>query len=338
MRYNEIATVVEKKQRKKKSRAYAGGWFYPGYSWTGDASDGGGDGGGGESVVHENLYVDVPNEDWLQDKVEYAQSKKRNSFGVPFMGSTTAYTRNDVRVSVDILKRLPGMRGEQKNVRKDDLFAIMKIMKETNKLPLKDNGEEYAPFINIAYNGEAWVNEGNHRIMAAAALGWEDMPVQISYFDGGERIEDGPMYPGKIGLGGVNEGFLQTSGLVLALAAALAGVPTPAEASMEAVAKAVSIGRQINNYKNYGREGLEAEAREEMYRIAREINKEPGAKSKVLPIVRDMVTQPGQVDVAPAQAQLPRAEPRTKTIPQTVNGYPSRRVKTVPIDYQVNTK
>ena len=56
------------------------------------------------------------------------------------------------------------------------------------------------PFINVAYNGEAWVNEGNHRIMAAAALGWDTLPVELRYFDGGERIEHGAMYPAKIGL------------------------------------------------------------------------------------------------------------------------------------------
>ena len=151
-------------------------------------------------VNEGTLSVDVPNEDWLQDKVDYAKSKTRNSFGVPFMGATTAYTNGVQRVPVDILKRLPGMRGEQKNVRQNDLQAIMKIMKDTGKLPLLDSGEEYAPFINVAYNGEAWVNEGNHRIMAAAALGWKDLPVQIKYFDGGERVESGPMYPGKIGL------------------------------------------------------------------------------------------------------------------------------------------
>jgi hypothetical protein len=116
------------------------------------------------------------------------------------MGKITAYTTDDHRVPVAILKHLPGMRSEQSNVRSDDLTAIVKLMKDTGKLPLTDRGIEYAPFINVAHNGEAWVNEGNHRIMAAAALGWKDMPVQIKYFDGGEQIKDGAMYPGNIGL------------------------------------------------------------------------------------------------------------------------------------------
>jgi hypothetical protein len=160
-----------------------------------------------EFVTESQLSVDVPNEEWLQGKIDYAQSRPRNSFGVPYMGTVTAYTRDDVRVPMNILKRLPGMRDEQSNVRQDDLRAIMQIMKDTGQLPLKDNGEEYAPFVQVAYNGEAWVSEGNHRIMAADALGWQDLPVELRYFDGGERVKSGPVYPGRIGLGTVNENF-----------------------------------------------------------------------------------------------------------------------------------
>lgn len=148
--------------------------------------------------ITENFYSDVPNENWLQGKIDYATSKGRNSYGVPYMGTVTAKFSNHVKVPVNVLKRLPGMRGEQSNVRKDDLEAIMKIMQSTGKLPTLDSGEEYAPFINVAYNGEAWVNEGNHRIMAADKLGWEELPVEIRYFDGGERIKNGPLFPEKI--------------------------------------------------------------------------------------------------------------------------------------------
>ena len=152
-------------------------------------------------IIPEDLRVDVPNEDWLQDQIDYAIKKGRNHNGVPYMGKGTGNAR-DVRVPVSILQRLPGMSREQENVRDNDLRAIMKIMKDTGKLPLGRDGTEYAPFINVAYNGEAWVNEGNHRIMAATKLGWDSLPVDIRYFDGGERIQHGPMYPAKIGLSG----------------------------------------------------------------------------------------------------------------------------------------
>jgi len=149
--------------------------------------------------LDEELHVDVPNEEWLQQQIDYAISKGRNRNGVPYMGKSTAYTYN-AEAPVALLKSLPGMNKEQENIRRDDLRAIMKIMKETGKLPLDNSGKEYKPFINVAYNGEAWVNEGNHRIMAAAALGWDTLPIEIRYFDGGERVEHGAMYPAKIGL------------------------------------------------------------------------------------------------------------------------------------------
>ena len=154
-----------------------------------------------EFITEGTLSIDVPNENWLQDKIDYAKSKGRNSYGVPYMGSTTASVRGTPpRVRVMRLASLPGMRHEQTNIRKDDLKSLMDYMEKTGKLPPGRFGDEYPPYIMVAYNGEAWVNEGNHRIMAAYRLNWPDMPIEIRYFDGGERIKDGPMYPGKIGL------------------------------------------------------------------------------------------------------------------------------------------
>jgi hypothetical protein len=151
--------------------------------------------------LNEELRVDVPNEEWLQDAIDYAKSKSPDRYGLPYMGKTTATVRN-IDVPLRILRRIPGMRQEQSKIRHHDLAAIRKIMSTTGKLPLHGHtGQEYKPFINVAYDGSAWVNEGNHRIMAAAELGWESLPVEISYFDGGERIKDGNMYPGRIGLG-----------------------------------------------------------------------------------------------------------------------------------------
>ena len=151
-------------------------------------------------ITEDALSIDVPNEEWLQDAIDYAKQKSPDRNGLPYMGKTTATARR-VNVPVDILRQIPGMRREQSNVRPNDLAAIIKIMDTTGKLPLHGHtGEEYKPFINVAYDGSAWVNEGNHRIMAAAKLGWTTLPIEISYFDGGERIKSGPMYPPKIGL------------------------------------------------------------------------------------------------------------------------------------------
>ena len=151
-------------------------------------------------ALEENLNVDVPNEEWLQSAIDDAIQNSPDRNGLPYMGKTTATARN-VEIPIRILKRIPGMRREQSNVRHRDLAAIRKIMHTTGKLPLHTHTqEEYKPFINVAYDGSAWVNEGNHRIMAAYELGWPSLPVEISYFDGGERMESGTMYPSKIGL------------------------------------------------------------------------------------------------------------------------------------------
>ena len=158
-------------------------------------------------IDEAKLSVDVPNEDWLQEKIDYAKSKGRNSHGVPYMGSTTAYVQGTPpRARVMRLASLPGMKNEQMNVRKNDLKWLMDYMEKTGKLPPMGNSpdHEYLPYIMVAYNGEAWVNEGNHRIMAAYRLNWQDMPIEIRYFDGGERIKTGPMAPEKIGLGEVD--------------------------------------------------------------------------------------------------------------------------------------
>ena len=167
--------------------------------------------------VAESLRVDVPNEEWLQGKIAYAKKKGRDRFGVPNFNATTAYYRPDVRVPIEILRRLPGMRGEQQNIRQQDLQAIKKILKDTGRLPLNNYGQEYVPFVMVAYNGEAWVNEGNHRIMAAAELydagdeRFASLPIELKYFDGGERVKSGPLHPSKISQQAVSEGLAKPS-------------------------------------------------------------------------------------------------------------------------------
>lgn len=157
----------------------------------------------GRKKTNEALLItDVPNEEWLQGKIDYAKKRGYDSFRSPHFGSTTGYIRqpSEIELPVDLLKRIPGARLEQENVRQQDLEAIKKIMQDTGQLPLTSNGKPYAPFIGVAWNGEARVLEGNHRIMAAAELGWKTLPVELKYYDGGERVKSGVLYPGKIGL------------------------------------------------------------------------------------------------------------------------------------------
>lgn len=145
------------------------------------------------------LHVDVPNEEWLQGKIDTAKKRGRNRFGAPHFGNHTSYFEGEpLRISLDILSKLRGTMGEQQNVRVESLKYIKDTMKKTGKMPTDGKGIENLPFIGVAYDGVPWVWEGNHRIMAAKDLGFKDLPVEIMYFDGGERIESGPLYPKKI--------------------------------------------------------------------------------------------------------------------------------------------
>ena len=133
---------------------------------------------------------DIPNEHWLNSKIEDAKSIPRNSFGVPRMYSITGYFTENIILPIDILKDIPGQRGEQSNIRLSSLNYIRDTIRNTGKLPLGINGQEYLPYIEIGYDGKPWVNEGNHRIMAAKLEGLRHLAIELRYFDGGQRLAD----------------------------------------------------------------------------------------------------------------------------------------------------
>lgn len=143
------------------------------------------------------LRVDNPGGDWLQGKINYAKEKGKNEYGMPALSTVTGSYNGYVRVPISILKDIPGAREEQYNVRQESLTWLMDYMEKHGRLPPGHDNSEYVPFIIIGYDGQPWVSEGNHRIMAAVKLNWPSMPVEIRYFDGGEAV-DGPLHPDKI--------------------------------------------------------------------------------------------------------------------------------------------
>ena len=137
---------------------------------------------------------DNPGGSWLDGKREDAEHHKKNDHGAPRrFGTVTGYFNRKVLLPVSLVSKFKGIQGEQSNVRQDSLEWLVKNMKETGMLPT-ESGKQYAPFITVDQTGEPWVNEGNHRIMAAKKLGWEFMPVEVRYFNGGED-EPGPLEP-----------------------------------------------------------------------------------------------------------------------------------------------
>lgn len=156
-----------------------------------------------EVTSSPRLRVDNPGGEWLADERKYTESQGRLPSGAfKDVGRTTAWFPDDeyIFLPVDLLSKIPGIRQEQSNVRGLNLNWLKDHMGRTGKLPnIDDNDEsspEYLPFILVDQEGMPFVSEGNHRIMAAASLGFDVLPVTIRYYNGGEEV-DGILRPDR---------------------------------------------------------------------------------------------------------------------------------------------
>jgi len=159
-------------------------------------------GGEVEPAAKKNLpeFVrDNPGGDWLAYKKQLSDEAGALPSGAPrSFGTVTGHFPGHVYLPVSILKKIPGVMNEQYHVREKSLDSLVGYMSETGKLPMTMRGDkEHAPFVTVDQRGRPFVNEGNHRIMAAAKLGWEKLPVQISYFNGGEQAS-GILHPDRV--------------------------------------------------------------------------------------------------------------------------------------------
>lgn len=151
-------------------------------------------------LMDPHLSVDNPAGRWLEAKRAEVEADGLNQFGTPArFGSITGSFDRYVLLPVALLKTFRGLRNEERRVRYADLQWLVECGKETGRFPVVDpsSGETYNPFIQVDKDGTPWINEGNHRVMAAAALGWDYVPVQVRYFTGGERVP-GALAPAKV--------------------------------------------------------------------------------------------------------------------------------------------
>ena len=128
----------------------------------------------------------IPSDEWLQSKIERAE-ENRDEYGVPMMIAQTGRFKGRPEVPVDVLAQIPGRRAEQKNVREPSLKYLRDYYEKHGEFP-------GAPFIEVDHTGQPWVNEGNHRIMVAKELGLQTLPVEVTYYAGGEQ-QPGLMNP-----------------------------------------------------------------------------------------------------------------------------------------------
>ncbi|RKY56520.1 MAG: hypothetical protein DRP93_01205, partial [Candidatus Neomarinimicrobiota bacterium] len=131
-----------------------------------------------------DVYYDNPGGEWLRD--EQKKASKR-----PLSGSVTAKITK-INIPTSSLDGLPGLTGEEDRI-KADSQKVEQLAKN-----MKKNGYQGDPvFINVESNGDAFINEGNHRARAALKSGLKDIPVTISYFAGGESA-GGKLSPQKV--------------------------------------------------------------------------------------------------------------------------------------------
>lgn len=135
------------------------------------------------------LITSNPGGSWLENKRRYVEEQPRDRWGAPLFASETAWFNRPALIPLDFLRKIEGRMGEQKNVRVDSMKWLTQHMRN-NRLPQKEGGGDYVPYIQVDYTGKPWTNEGNHRIMTAWRLGYGCLPVQIVYFTGGEDLYD----------------------------------------------------------------------------------------------------------------------------------------------------
>jgi hypothetical protein len=121
-----------------------------------------------------SISTDNPGGDWLENEQRRAANRKAE--GSTYMGALTANVRN-INLDPVMLVRIPGMMGEHQRI-----FTEDERVNELAKAMKKEGYQGSPVFINVDYEGDAFINEGNHRVRAALQAGLDTIPVEISYY------------------------------------------------------------------------------------------------------------------------------------------------------------
>lgn len=128
------------------------------------------------------FFVDNPGGGWL----EHERTKAAKSH---WGGSLTAGFHEYFLVPIKMVQNLRGVSGENRKLSEPRVQDLMTSIKEHGM---------YDPiFINVGYDGEAKISEGNRRTLIAKTMGVKYVPVELRYYAGGERIE-GSWHPDNV--------------------------------------------------------------------------------------------------------------------------------------------
>lgn len=139
-------------------------------------------------ALAKTVVVDVLSDFWLKIKVNQVIRKGVNDHGVPSMGTLTAYFSGNLPVLVDIeaLAALDSQKNNNQEIKfKNDLNAIQAQVKGLSYT----NNSHQTPCIEVDYSGKPWISSGEALINDAIKKGERSLPVEVRYFDGGERFD-----------------------------------------------------------------------------------------------------------------------------------------------------
>lgn len=144
----------------------------------------------------------IPNEEWLARKQKYAEEDAREaaangrSHGFALNTLSGAVTANVyVILPTKMVLALPGLSLEHEpGPEQRGRGTKAEYLRPSMKKGYSSYTQTDAVFVVVNHLGQAWIAEGNNRTAVAAELGIETIPVNVRYFNGGERV-DGPMSP-----------------------------------------------------------------------------------------------------------------------------------------------
>lgn len=128
------------------------------------------------------FHQDNPGGEWLQYEREKAQKG--------YLGSVTGSFKDIFLLPTKMLINLKGKHGEKRKLSSERVQTLLQSIKKY--------GIHEPIFINVEYDGTAVISEGNRRTLIAKTLGLKEVPVEVRYYSGGERVKSSDWFPDKL--------------------------------------------------------------------------------------------------------------------------------------------
>lgn len=177
-RYDPLYPQVRFNPHHKPAGSPEGGQF--------DVAEGGGENAGSVKIGYDN-----PGGEWLEH--ERARAAEAKADGYMARGAVTAYTRDPVMLPVDVLKQVPGARGEVRGPGDAQYDRLLPKITAEGYI----NYPEGTILLRVDHEGMPFIIEGNTRVAVASTLGIKRIPAEVRWVAGGEDA-GGDWTPAKV--------------------------------------------------------------------------------------------------------------------------------------------